>query len=356
MIVVISTFPSVESQKDGMVQRIAHIDRLMAASTRVYLELSFRRYIRKEILVEGNVTVYRLNVFAHFFMISRMLKSARLVYIHSAYNAHRTFMFRTNAHVVFDAHGVVPEELELQGKPWAARIFGVAERLAIRRCDTLICVTQSMLTHFHSKLGKRPGRSEVILTILPRTGGADEAAAALTASRHANAVIYAGGMQTWQNIDKMLDAAAVQSGLYYTFLTGDKQRFTARLQSRGIPHYACLSVEPEAVKDFYIAHEYGFVLRDEVLVNLVACPTKLMEYLYWGVVPIVITPKIGDFNAESLKTISLERFVQGDLPDRQSLKGMREHNQQQFLRIFANAQVHQVQLQRLLRGLPINTR
>ena len=35
--------------------------------------------------------------------------------------------------------------------------------------------------------------------------------------------------------------------------------------------------------------------REEILVNAVACPTKLVEYMYWGVVPVVITPNIGDF-------------------------------------------------------------
>lgn len=349
MIVVVAPHPSTENQKDGMIQRVAHIDSLMASSPRMYLDISVRRFVRKQVLVEGLATIHRLNLVVHAFQIARLIKQADLLYIHSAYNALKACLFPTKAHVVFDAHGIVPEELGQEGQTRAARLFAFAEGRVLRRCNTLVCVTRSMLAHFKAKHGDRPDREEIVLPILPRLGKAADASNALQAARPDDNVIYAGGMQVWQNVDKMLDAAQTQPGMRYTFLTGDLQRFQRRLADAGIASATCLSVSPEAVKDFYLTHQYGFILRDEVLVNQVACPTKLVEYLYWGVLPIVVTPRIGDFDDETLHGVTLEDFRRGELPGPETRAAMREHNQRTVTSVLASAQANQDRLQQLLR-------
>lgn len=350
MIVVVAAFPTTENQKDGMLQRIAYIDDLMASMSRTYLYLSFRRFFRKEVLVKGNVTVYRLNVFRHIFLISRILRNADLVYIHSAYNALKVIGVATRAHVIFDAHGIVPEEMAQEGHPWAARIFAIAERSVLRRCNTLVCVTRSMLTHFKVKYGERADREEIVLPILPRVDNSITAAQALQSTRNEMSVVYAGGMQAWQNVDKMLAAAQAQPKMRYTFLTGNQERFESLLKESGIREYECHSVPPDKVKDFYLTHEYGFILRDEVLVNLVSCPTKLVEYLYWGVIPIVLSHHIGDFDVHSLHGIPLDQFRHGDLPDGPTRTAMRQKNQRTVLEMFADAEASRKQLQRRLSG------
>lgn len=345
---VIASFPSEANAKDGMIQRIAHIDGLMADKPRTYLDLSFTRFWRGQTRTEGQATVHCLNVVAHFFRISAMLRSARLVYVHSAHNALRLLPFRTSATVIFDAHGIVPEEMVAEGRVGVARIMAMAERFAVRRCDCLVCVTRSMLMHFQRTHGAKSGREEVILPILPHLNGEGTARAALTAHRQFDAVIYAGGMQSWQNVDKMIAAAERQPQLSYSYLTGDVERFTARLKTSEVRRYQCVSVTPARVKDFYLTHQFGFVLREADLVNAVACPTKLVEYLYWGVVPVVITPRIGDFNETSLQGVTLRQFESGELPDAARVDAMRRHNQATVLDLVASAREHQERLRRKL--------
>ena len=173
---------------------------------------------------------------------------------------------------------------------------------------------------------------------------------AIGARRDENAVIYAGGTQAWQNIDKMVEAAAAQPQLRYTFLTGDVKGFEAKLLDGAVRHFTCKAVSPAAVKEFYLTHNYGFVLRDEILVNSVACPTKLVEYMYWGVVPILITPNIGDFDRESLHGITLDRFLAGQMPDRAEADAMRRHNRATVLALIAFAQSNQRRLLNALIG------
>lgn len=42
-----------------------------------------------------------------------------------------------------------------------------------------------------------------------------------------------------------------------------------------------------------LAH-YGFILRDKHILNRVAAPTKMVEYLFFGIIPIVKYEEIGD--------------------------------------------------------------
>jgi glycosyltransferase involved in cell wall biosynthesis len=348
MIIVVAAFPATENQKDGMVQRVLHIDSLIKPYPRVYLDISFRRFFRKNCYIDGRATVYRLNFFVHALLIARLLRQAKLIYIHSAYNALKSILFPSKAYVVFDAHGIVPEELFQEKKKLASWIYSLAERLVIKRCNTLICVSRSMLTYLKSKYVNNIKCDEIILPILPKVDDTITSDQILSAIRDDRAVIYAGGMQAWQNVDKMLDAAKAQPNLKYTFLTGEIQRFTSLLRENSMVNVICLSVKPEEVKEYYLKHEYGFILRDEVLVNLVACPTKLVEYLYWGVIPIIITPRVGDFDAESLSGVTLDQFIAGNLPNETARSLMRKQNYRAVKLIIDAASAYQNQLQALL--------
>lgn len=349
---VIAPFPSVANSKDGMIQRIAHIDGLVSDLPRTYLDLSLTRHWRGNTRTDGLATIHCLNVFVHFFRILAILRAARLVYVHSAHNALRLIPFPTRATVVFDAHGIVPEEMLAEGRRGIARVMATAERFALRRCDVLVCVTRSMLAHFQRKHGNAKGREEIVLPILPHFGEASTAQTALAARRRADAVIYAGGMQSWQNVDKMIAAAKRQPRLDYTFLTGDLERFSTRLKAANVQRFRCESVAPVQVKDYYLDHQFGFVLREPDLVNAVACPTKLVEYLYWGVLPIVITPRIGDFDETSLRGVTLQDFESGTLPDADTAAQMRQHNQNSVLALIASAQTYQATLRDRLHGRP----
>ena len=51
----------------------------------------------------------------------------------------------------------------------------------------------------------------------------------------------------------------------------------------------------EEMKEVYRHAQYGFVLRDDIVVNNVACPTKIIDYIKYDIIPIVKSPHIGDF-------------------------------------------------------------
>jgi hypothetical protein len=85
-------------------------------------------------------------------------------------------------------------------------------------------------------------------------------------------------------------------------------------------------VDKAGLVHHYARADLGFVLRSESIVNRVACPTKLIEYMRFGIVPIVISPKIGDFEDYGYQFVTLEEFEQGIIPSRSQLAEMAQAN------------------------------
>jgi hypothetical protein len=185
-----------------------------------------------------------------------------------------------------------------------------------------------MRRHFQQKY-HRQSNADRTIAILPRLsdvrGQRDNV---LMSKRDDLTVVYAGGIQAWQNVPMMLDAAAALPKMRYIFLTGERWAMEQQAKSAHVINYTCNSVPPNQVPDHYLTSTYGFILRESILLNQVACPTKLVEYLYWGVIPIVLTPNIGDFSELGFMFVSLEDFCSGRLPDEDEAVQIRVTNRQ----------------------------
>lgn len=349
MIVFIAPFPALSDEKDGMMQRIASIDALVSALPRVYLEISFRRFWSKRVHHFGKATVFQLNGFMHFFLILSWFQKARIVYVHSVYNSMRVLPAYWIGNPITDLHGAVPEELAHQGKPWLARLFGLVERIVLRRRAPAVHVTNAMKRHFEEKY-QRQSTADRTIAILPRLSDVrGQRENVMGSTRDAKAVIYAGGLQAWQNVSMMLEAAAAATQLRYVFLSGEASALQRMADSGHVVNYTCISVPPHKVPDHYLTCTYGFILRDPVLLNQVACPTKLVEYLYWGVIPIVLTPEIGDFAELGFVFVSLDDFCAGRLPDDNAAASMRVINRQVVEELVHACEVELSMLRQLLR-------
>jgi hypothetical protein len=77
----------------------------------------------------------------------------------------------------------------------------------------------------------------------------------------------------------------------------------------------------------------GFVLHEDSIINNVDCPTKLVEPLRLGIIPIVDPPFIRDFTRWDTSYILVNDFVNGTLPDPIELNTLRERNCQMVQRL-----------------------
>jgi hypothetical protein len=112
-------------------------------------------------------------------------------------------------------------------------------------------------------------------------------------------MIYAGGLQVWQNIDftlKFFRDQNILSKYDAIFLVNKPEKMLRKVEYFGLQdRLEVKSVPHHQVFEYYMQSEIGIIMRDESVVNSVALPTKLIEYLEYDLVPLVKHENIGDF-------------------------------------------------------------
>lgn len=332
--VFLAPYPDVENERDGFARRVAAIDSLFAERNKLYTTLSWTRkgkpFYRK---VDNNTTVLALSAYNPieilFFLLLSLL--AGDIYIHSIYwldgVTRRTLLYLPIVRKTLDLHGAVPEEARILFARDSSRYERI-EELAVRHCDRLVAVSKAMRKHM---LRKYPFLSEGRFIILPQCG---EDAAAFSTEHDARdetyrqgriEVVYAGGLQPWQQIESMFDVIAeMPDRARWLIYTPEPER-ARRLIAGRVKDLRCVTVDsaaPEEMPAIYSRCHFGFVLREDNVVNNVSCPTKLMEYIRLGIIPVLNSPHIGDFEDMSLRYISLEDFRAGRLPSPDERIGM----------------------------------
>lgn len=306
-------YPSDSNIKDGMISRIKAIDTIFKDVERSYLTVSLKRNIKSNQFIDGNVRVYELNFFLHFFKIIKLIFCSKNIYIHSIHMCRFLYIFFPfiKGVVTLDAHGVVPEEeLFYQKKKITSFLMTLVESEVFRYASYVICVTKAMESHFKDKYKKFNGEF-IIYNILPSNLFNNSNLEIQTSKNKIN-VIYSGGISPWQNIGLMLQTIKDNqlNNIEYNILTGDLEGFKKEINKYDIDsnNITILSLHPSELFKFYNKADYAFILRDDVIVNNVANPTKMVEYLYYGIIPIVMSPRIGDYVTLGYEYLSVKDF------------------------------------------------
>lgn len=315
MILFFAEYPTNFNNRDGMFQRVSSIDSHFADKERTYLRVSVFGNRRKIMDKRGLLTLYTLNFFLHFSIVYRLITSASLIYIHSLYNIRRCtipLLYLSKAPITLDLHGVVPEEELYMGNKKRSKFFTSIERSIFGRQNlTIVTVTDSMRRYYHNKYPKSKF-SSVKYSIFPSHLTRDKVYSKDSLEKYVN-IVYAGNLQKWQNTELMLEyISKIITIDHYRFyiLTGEIENMTTLIEKHIGNHknLQVLSVAPEELEKYYERAHYGFVLRDDIIVNQVACPTKLVEYMHYGLTPIVLSENVGDFYAMGFEYVKLDQL------------------------------------------------
>lgn len=324
-ILFLSDYPLTPEQiRDGFFQRVLDIDDFFKDNNRIYLSVSlFSNFRKQSLVINSNLIFIKCNLFFNLLFIIKLFNNANLVYIQSLFNTLYTFIFIKlikNVYIL-DLHGVVPEELALNEKKIHKFIFAFIENFIFNKMNFIISVTKRLENHYKQKYpNSKP--TYIIYTIFPKN------LAEIDFNKIDNQeqinIIYSGNIQKWQNIDLML--SVIKNNLFtnykYTILTGDLEGMKNALNKHGLDNEKSIelkSVSPEELVDYYNKANYGFILRDDIIVNNVACPTKLVEYMYYGIIPIVYSDNIGDFKELNYERIQFNT-LDSNLLNRKSLR------------------------------------
>gem|GEM_PF-3313089 len=301
-IVFLTNFPDVINLKDGYFQRVLSINLQLEEINRQYIRYSkayFSFLPQKNVINNEGVEflINPLNPLHLLFVIVKVL-SSDAIYFHSIYRLHSFFhrlLFLIAKKSIIDLHGAVPEELEMQGKIKEYRVFEKVEKFAIKNADIIICVTEKLLYHIKNKYQiDYSQKNFLLIPILPIKICVQNNEKDITS----NTVIYSGGLQKWQQVEKMLEYVHKnEKRMEFIFLVSDPEK----IQSMYFEKYEekfpgfIKSVLPDEIAQYYRKSTFGLILRENNVVNSVACPTKLTEYIQNDIIPTVDLEDIGDF-------------------------------------------------------------
>lgn len=199
-------------------------------------------------------------------------------------------LFTSKKQIVFWVQGLIDEEDFLSKKKrYRYYIYNFLLKISLKIADKLVLVTSEMHRVLINKYNLCKTKDVLILNCISRVKY-DQS------EKIKNSLCYIGGLSEWQNVDKIL--------IFYNKLLKVKDDFTLYIAT--FDHSEAKQLinsfvgeqfkdkiklihvkEQEEVTSFLSKMEYGFLIRDNILLNNVASPIKLAEYLSCGINPII---------------------------------------------------------------------
>jgi GT2 family glycosyltransferase len=332
-------FPNNEDLKDGYFQRINAIDTFLSEYNRFYVNYLFEleefSLFPKVVKIKNKVFEIRPYIKnpLHLFVVLFLDIFIGRIYLHSILRLQSKFnkvLFFVSRKRILDIHGVVPEEFEMHGDIDGYNIFNNVEKFAIGKADVVIGVTGKMVEHIIKKHKVSDKKNMIILPILPEMKGISEN----IMQKKINTVIYCGGLQKWQQVEKMLEYVELNKHKNeFAFLVPEPQKLLDQYKNiyKDVFPGIVESVESHKVNEWYARYSFGLVLREDIIVNNAACPTKLIEYFQNDVVPIVDSANIGDFRELGYAYVDYKK----ELPTLEEWKKMVIQNREVLKEIYS---------------------
>ena len=214
----------------------------------------------------------------------------------AAYVGSRAFAHMKQSRVLYDNRGLAYEESVMShGDKWVHKknrdIKLKAMEFARYHCDVYNFVTNPMRSYM---LHKYSFKQDVPYTIIPTLYKADDIAPdelrkiqdEVNWKDTDYVITYVGSTAAWQSTSQLVDIVKNTSGLgdhvrFMVLTNGDipelaslKKQLKGRLLIKGVKH--------NQMKYYLAMSNIGIVIRDDNIVNQVAAPTKIAEYLTNG--------------------------------------------------------------------------
>lgn len=213
----------------------------------------------------------------------------------------------TDAISVFDVRATLSEEVKLRhgGKGLRYWYIRYVEKKEFRKSDRLSCVSENLKGYIGAQVGRRE------ISVIPScfdqkkfffdSEARKQIRARYRLTDDCNLICYSGGLALWQRVGDIISLfeKLAHTDLQYRFLFVTKE--TKKLQellgrtTLSTDSYHIESCAQDEVYRYLSAADAGIIMRDDTVVNNVASPIKIGEYLGCGL-PLILTKGIGDFS------------------------------------------------------------
>lgn len=201
--------------------------------------------------------------------------------------------------------GVQPEESYMRRKS-KIRFFVISmiEKYVLKKSDLVFFVSSTMLEHYEEKYGINVHNKCVIIPCFNDTEIYPDSFDKKTSGEETE-FVYVGGIQEWQCFDETIKIyqrieEQLDRKCKLSVYTNETEKAQKMINGFHINHYTVEFVAPEELHSKIQSANYGFILRRDVIVNRVATPTKLSNYIANGIIPIY-TMAIRSFAKEDQK-------------------------------------------------------
>ena len=206
------------------------------------------------------------------------------------------YLIGSKKKIIYWIQGSIAEESYLKhGSLVRFCILKIFERLCLLFSDGYIYVSPYMKDTYSKSIFTK-GKPYLVFPCISDLKFTGE-------SKEPNSFCYLGGMSKWQNFPQIVSMMNVicekKPGSVFRIATNDTEECLKVISEvasnclRNSISVVSLSSKIE-IENFFFFCEFGFLIRDDILVNQVASPIKLAEYLSCGVT-VIITPAIRSY-------------------------------------------------------------
>lgn len=196
--------------------------------------------------------------------------------------------------------GVSPEESYMRNNDIIRKkVLEFIEINVLKRTRLAIFVSQEMKEHYEKKYNINTANKYYIMPCF-NTNIVHESFFK-TDKYNNNVFAYTGGLSPWQGFDKILACYEniEKLGIPNTkllVLTPDKDKALEEIKKTSITNYEIGYTKVEELPNILADAKFGFIIRENNIINRVSTPTKISTYTANGLIPIY-SECIKDFNS-----------------------------------------------------------
>lgn len=208
---------------------------------------------------------------------------------------------------IFWAQGIAPEEYLLTRSNILVYWLKTAmEFLAVKFSTILFVVSNKMVENFKSKY--RYYRTNYLTMPCYNLNYIPGLAISIQERYKQPRFVYAGNLATWQCVEETLQIfKRIKQSIpaaSLTLLVKEQKQAIALIEKYEMKDVIIKYVSLKDLQNELTKYKYGFIIRDDTLVNNVATPTKMNSYLASAIIPIY-TDTIDSF----IENIDLGEFT-----------------------------------------------
>lgn len=215
--------------------------------------------------------------------------------------------YNTDITLIYDLRGAVEEEQEFFNNFEKAAYFRKINKKAFARSDVFFNFISTELREYYENIYGIPLNNKSI--ICPSAADINELQTIkkkeTNLKKKKPKVIYIGGVQAYQNIDKIIENFSRACEL--TIILTKELDFQAK--NKNFKLYINLS--RQKIHNIAAEMDYGIIWRDDTTFNKVATPTKISEYWAFGLKVLAIN-NAGSFTSNIKANAKLGKVLEED--------------------------------------------